>query len=341
MQVHTRREVLKTAVALGFGATAAETVSASEKRALHAEEGPGARHEPTGSDDALFSPGFKKGKFEASGATINYVTGGRRPAVLLLHGYPENHLMWRKVAPELASSYTVVAADLRGYGDSSKPAGGGDHSADSKRAMAQDQVELMRSLGFPTFAVVGHDRGGRVAHRMVRDHRNAVTRIAVLDIVPTYAIYHSVTRELATAYYHWFFLIQAAPLPETLIGNSMEFYLRRSIGPLIPAAIDEEVYAEYLPTFRDPSGIHANCEDYRAGASIDLDHDAADLSETIACPLLALWGEKGPMARLYDVLAVWKELGSNVSGKAIPAGHFLAEEDPPAVVEEVTKFLQS
>jgi haloacetate dehalogenase len=261
--------------------------------------------------------------------------------VLLLHGYPENHLMWRKVAPELAKSHTVVAADLRGYGDSSKPAGGGDHAAYSKREMAQDQVELMRRLGFASFAVVGHDRGGRVAHRMARDHREIVARLAVLDIIPTYTLYHSVSREIATAYYHWFFLIQPAPFPETLIGNSAEFYLRRSLGPLIPAAIEEDVYAEYLRTFRDPAAIHATCEDYRAGASIDLDHDAVDLADKITCPLLALWGEKGPMHRFYDVLATWKDRGASVSGRALPAGHFLAEEKPAELLEELTPFLKA
>jgi len=332
MDVHTRRDVLKSAMSLGVGAVAADTLSASEKRA--------SPQESTASGSATFFPGFKQGKFEGSGADINYVIGGSGPPVLLLHGYPQNHLMWRKVAPALARNYTVVVADLRGYGDSGKPVGGGDHSAYSKRTMAQDQVELMLRLGFSKFAIVGHDRGGRVAHRMARDHRDAVTKIAVLDIIPTYTLYHSVSREVATAYYHWFFLIQPEPFPETLIGNSVEFYLRRSLGPLVPDVISEDVYADYLRTFRDPAAIHATCEDYRAGASIDLDHDAADLADKVTCPLLALWGEKGPMHRFYDVLATWKDRGSNVSGKVIPAGHFLAEEKPDDVLAELTKFLQ-
>jgi haloacetate dehalogenase len=333
MDVQTRREMLKTAVSLGVGAAAAEALSAGGTRAASPQE-------PIAGGAAFF-PGFKQRRAKTSGAEINHVIGGTGPAVLLLHGYPENHLMWRKVAPELAKSHTVVAADLRGYGDSSKPAGGGDHSDYSKRAMAQDQVELMQSLGFARFAVVGHDRGGRVAHRMARDHRDAVAKIAVLDIVPTYTLYHSVSREFATAYYHWFFLIQPAPFPETLIGNSVEFFMQRSLGSFVPAVIEEGVYAEYLRTFRDPAAIHASCEDYRAGASIDLEHDAADLSNKIACPLLALWGEKGPMNRLYDVLATWKELGTSVSGKALPAGHFLAEEKPGDVIEELAKFLNA
>jgi haloacetate dehalogenase len=329
--MHTRREVLKTAMSLGLGAAAAENLSAA---GLHP-----AIAQSESSAEAPFFPGFKQAKFEGSGATINYVIGGSGAPVLLLHGYPQNHLMWRKVAPQLAKNNTVIVPDLRGYGDSSKPAGGGDHSAYSKRTMAQDQIELMLHLGFPKFAVVGHDRGGRVAHRMARDHRDAVTKIAVLDIIPTYTLYHTVTKETATAYYHWFFLIQPEPFPETLIGNSVDFFYRRSLGALVPKVISEDVYAEYFRTYRDPAAIHATCEDYRAGASIDLDHDAVDLADKITCPLLALWGERGPMHRYYDVLATWKERGTNVSGKVIPAGHFLAEENPDAVLAELTKFL--
>jgi len=320
MSATTRREVLKTAVGLGLANAVAENLPAAESRSIF--------------------PGFRPATFEGTSATINYLTAGSGPPVLLLHGFPQNLLMWRKVAPPLARSFTVVVADLRGYGDSSKPAGGGDHSAYSKRAMAQDQIELMMHLGFPKFAVVGHDRGGRVAHRMARDHRDSVTKIAVLDIIPTYTLYHTFTKEVATAYYHWFFLIQPEPFPETLIGNSVEFYLRRSLGSMVPAVISEEVYAEYLRTFRDPAAIHACCEDYRAAASIDLDHDAVDLADRITCPLLALWGDKGPMHRYYEVLATWKERGTNVSGKAISAGHFLAEENPDDVTAELMKFLQ-
>jgi len=330
MPVRTRREVLKTAVAFGFGSAATDN--------LRVVAGDSAVPQATTS---LFFPEFKSSTWESSGAAIHYVTGGSGPPVLLLHGYPQNHLMWRKVAPQLAGNFTLVVADLRGYGDSSKPVGGGDHSAYSKRTMAQDQVELMQRLGFRKFAVVGHDRGGRVAHRMARDYRDRVTRLAVLDIIPTYTLYHSVTQEVATAYYHWFFLIQPEPFPETLIGHSVEFYLRRLLSPLVPAAISEDVYAEYLRTFREPAAIHASCEDYRAGASIDLDHDAADLAEKITCPLLALWGERGPIARYYDVLGTWKERGTDVTGRAIASGHFLAEEKPDDVTRELMKFLEA
>ena len=325
--------MLKTAVGFGLGAAARDDLAAA----------PGYPDAPqaAASLTAPFFPEFRSDTFEGSGAAIRYVTGGSGSPVLLLHGYPQNHLMWRKVAPQLARNFTIVAADLRGYGDSSKPVGGGDHSAYSKRTMAQDQVELMLRLGFPKFAVVGHDRGGRVAHRMVRDHRDRVTKLAVLDIIPTYTLYHSVTQAVATAYYHWFFLIQPEPFPETLIGRSVEFYLRRSLGPLVPEVISEDVYAEYLRTFREPAAIHATCEDYRAGASIDLDHDAADLEEKITCPLLALWGERGPMHRYYDVLGTWKERGTNVSGRPIASGHFLAEEKPDDVARELAQFLKT
>ena len=332
MPVRSRREMLKT-VAFGLGAAASDNLTAAASYP--------AVPQATTSVSAPLFPAFKSDTFQGSGAAIHYVSGGSGSPVLLLHGYPQNHLMWRRVAPQLAKNFTIVVADLRGYGDSSKPVGGADHSAYSKRTMAQDQVELMLRLGFPKFAVVGHDRGGRVAHRMARDHRDRVTKLAVLDIIPTYTLYHSVTQAVATAYYHWFFLIQPEPFPETLIGRSVEFYLRRSLGPLVPDAISEDVYAEYLRTFREPAAIHASCEDYRAGASIDLDHDAADLAEKITCPLLALWGEHAPMARYYDVLGTWKERGTDVTGRAIPSGHFLAEERPDDVTRELGKFLET
>jgi len=230
--------------------------------------------------------------------------------------------------------------DLRGYGDSSKPPDGENHFAYSKRAMAQDQVELMNSLGFKNFRVVGHDRGGRVAHRLTLDHQDVVEKLVVLDIVPTYKVFHSVTKELATAYYHWFFLIQPSPFPETLIGNNAEFYLKsRTFSRVLSGAIDDVAFAEYLRCFRDPAAIHASCEDYRAAASIDLENDAADIDKKIACPALALWAAQGAMERLYNVLDTWKERASDVSGKAIPGGHFLPEESPQAVLDELEKFL--
>ena len=328
----SRRDLLKKAAALGLGSI----LSAGDALA-----GANTLPEQTGRNTAAaeFFPGFKRLTKQTSGATINFVTGGSGPPVLLLHGYPETHIMWRKVAPQLAKKFTVVAADLRGYGDSSKPVGGGDHAAYSKRAMALDQVEVMESLGFQKFLVVGHDRGGRVAHRMALDHPDSVQKLVVLDIVPTYKVFHSVTKELATSNFHWFFLIQREPLPETMIGNSAEFWLRTRFNAVRPDAIDKEAFAEYLRSFRTPEMIHATCEDYRAGASIDLTHDDADLQRKISCPVLALWAEKGAMDRQFNVLDTWKERASSVTGKPLPSSHFIAEEIPEKLLSELGNFL--
>jgi haloacetate dehalogenase len=252
--------------------------------------------------------------------------------------------MWHAVAPRLAENFTVVATDLRGYGDSSKPFGSEDHTTYSKRAMAADQVQVMESLGFLSFAVVGHDRGGRVGHRMALDHPDRVTRLAVLDIVPTRHVYATVGRELATAYYHWFFFIQPYDLPETLIGADPGYYLRKKLGGW-GTKLDTfapEALAEYDRCFGDPATIHASCEDYRAAASIDLAHDDADGDEgrQVTCPLLALWGDRGAMGRLYDVANVWREYARDVRGGPIDAGHFLAEERPEETARELANFLQ-
>lgn len=283
--------------------------------------------------------GFKPTKIKTTGAAINVVYSGKGPPLLLLHGYPQTHVIWHKIAPRLAKDFTVVAADLRGYGDSSKPPDGDNHFGYSKRAMAQDQVEVMRHLGFEKFALAGHDRGGRVGHRMALDYPERVTKLAVLDIVPTRELFHNVTKEFATAYYHWFFLIQPAPFPETLIGNSVEYYLRRNLGRAVSGAITDEAFAEYLRCFRDPASIHASCEDYRAAASIDLAHDAADLDRKIACPVLALWAERGAMHRLHDVLATWRARALHVSGRALPNGHYLPEESPEETLAGIRAFL--
>ena len=285
--------------------------------------------------------GFKSAQVQTSGATINVVSGGKGPPLLLLHGFPQTHVEWHKIAPALAKEFTVVATDLRGYGDSSKPADGDNHSGYSKRAMAQDQVEVMSHLGFGKFAVVGHDRGGRVAHRMALDHAEKITRVAVIDIVPTHKLYHNVTREFATAYYHWFFLIQPAPLPETLIGNSLDYFMNRAFAPLMPKTITPDAFAEYLRAFKNPATLHAACEDYRAGASIDLEHDDADLTRKVECPLLALWAERGPMNHQFDVLATWRERATQVTGKSLPGGHFLPEELPDQVLADLQAFLRA
>ena len=332
MAGNPRRDLLKKAATLGIGAiaSAGRVFPRASRVAEQADQKSSATE---------FFPGFKKLTTKTSGATINFVTAGNGPGLLLLHGYPQSHIEWRKIAPQLAQKFTVVAADLRGYGDSSKPSDGENHLGYSKRAMAQDQVEVMAGLGFQKFAVVGHDRGGRVAHRMAMDHPDRVTKVAVLDIVPTYKLFHNVTKEWATSSFHWFFLIQKAPFPETVIGNSAEFWLKSRFDRLPETALSKEAVAEYLRCFKDPAMIHATCEDYRAGASIDLDHDDADRDHKVSCPLLALWGEHGDMHRLYNVLDTWKERASNASGKPVPSGHFIAEEIPEVLLTELKNFL--
>jgi haloacetate dehalogenase len=275
-----------------------------------------------------------------SGAEINVVYGGSGPPVLLLHGSPQTHAMWHAVAPRLAEHHTVVAADLRSYGDSSKPPGGGDHADYSFRAMAADQLEVMRSLGHERFALVGHDRGARVAHRLALDHPDAVERMAVLDIVPTSYVYGHADRRLATLYFHWFFLIQPEPLPERLIGGDPLFFVRRILS--FSGGLDAyapEALAEYERCFVEPATIRGLCEDYRAAASIDLEHDEVDRDRRIECPLLLLWGARSAVGALYQPLEVWRSFATDVRGRALDAGHFLAEERPRETLAELEPFL--
>ena len=315
------------AMTFAFAASALTEIDTASAVAATSEPGTVVKH----------FPGFEPFRITTPGATINGVKGGSGPPVLLLHGWPQTLAEWHIVAPLLAQDFTVVATDLRGYGDSSKPADGTNHSSYSKREMARDQIEVMEKLGHERFALIGHDRGGRVAHRLTLDHPKRITRLAVLDIVPTLKVYSTVTKQLATAYYHWFLLIQPAPLPETLLANNSEFFLRRLFGGV--RAMPPEIFAEYLRACKDPATVHAMCEDYRAAASIDLEHDEADLATKIHCPLLTLWGAKGAMHSLYDVPATWRERAANVTGKALPGGHWLPEEVPQELYQELKAFL--
>lgn len=283
---------------------------------------------------------FESMQVPVGNVDVHVRMAGDGPPLLLLHGYPQTHVMWHKIAPRLAEEFTVVLADLRGYGDSSKPPGGDGHANYSKRAMARDQVEVMRALGFGRFAVAGHDRGGRVVHRMALDHPDAVERAAVLDIAPTLTMYERTDMTFATAYYHWFFLIQPADLPERMIGADPGFYLERKIGAWsrTDGCFDRAALAEYKRCFCNAEAIHATCEDYRAAASIDLEHDRADLDRRIECPLLVLWGARGVIERCYDVLGVWRERARMVQGRALPCGHFLAEEAPDETLAELRAF---
>jgi haloacetate dehalogenase len=281
--------------------------------------------------------GFELDTVDAGEAEIRVRRGGSGPPVLLMHGYPQTHAMWHRVAPLLARDFTVVATDLRGYGDSSKPETTDDHEPYSKRAMARDQVAVMRALGFEEFAVVGHDRGARCAYRMALDHPERVRRLAVLDIVPTAEAYRRADMDFALSAWHWFLLPQPHDLPERLIGADPEgFFFRRPAAWMAP-----EARAEYLRCARDPRTIHAICEDYRAGATFDfrLDEEDRARGSRISCPVLALWGAKSHTERFYDVLAVWREWADDVRGRALDCGHFLPEEAPEECYRELHAFL--
>lgn len=288
-------------------------------------------------------PDFETRRIRTSGAEIHLEIGGAGPPLLLLHGYPQTHAMWHKVAPALARRFTVVCADLRGYGDSSKPPSDDAHAPYSKRAMAADMVEVMRALGFPRFRLAAHDRGARVAHRLCVDHRDAVERVALLDISPTRHMYAKTDFEFAKAYYHWFFLIQPFDMPERLIGADPSYYLRRKTsgwGSAGGAFFDPRAYAEYERCYANPATIHASCEDYRAAASIDLAHDDADVAagRKVNCPLLVLWGDKGVVHRCFDPVNDWRAVATDVRGSALPSGHYLAEEVPEGTLHELEAF---
>jgi haloacetate dehalogenase len=287
-----------------------------------------------------FFPGFAQRQIKTSGAMINLATGGSGPPLLLLHGYPQTHIMWRKVAPRLAEHFTVVVPDLRGYGDSSKPPPGADVINYSKRALALDQVETMAALGFDKFAVAGHDRGARVTHRLLRDRGDKITRAATLDIVPTLYRFETIDQKAATGSWHWFFLIQGRGLPEHMIGADPEFFLRHMFGTLLrnQGAIEEAAFAEYLRCFENPETIRATCDEYRAGASIDLTHDRVDLAQKVTMPLLVLWGTQSGQGSGYDLLKVWRDHAEDVRGFGIDSGHFIPEERPDAVVKALTEF---
>jgi haloacetate dehalogenase len=292
------------------------------------------------SSDVVF-PGFRTFDIATTGTTIHGVKGGSGPPLLLLHGYPQTHAMWHKFAPLLADRFTIVAADLRGYGHSGKPVSAPDHGPYAKRAMALDMAEVMTALGHQRFHVCGHDRGGRVAHRLALDHGDRIMHLAVLDIAPTREMYRGTTEAFARAYAHWFYLIQPSPLPERMIGADPEGYWRLKCGagaagmsPFSPAAL-----AEYLRCFGDPAMIHASCEDYRAAASIDIRHDDDDAGRKLTCPLLALWGKHGVIERCFDCLALWRERASDVRGEALPGGHYLAEELPELVAQRLAAFM--
>jgi haloacetate dehalogenase len=328
MKTMDRRDWLCQMGALSVATGLGKTLSAS---ALEQTPAP-ASSSPINSDTTRFFPGFKAFKVQTSGAIINGVVGGQGSPLLLLHGAPQSHVSWRLVAPKLAATHTVVVPDLRGYGDSSKPPDGESHVNYSKRNMALDQVEVMRHFGFGKFPVIGQDRGGRVTHRLVLDHPDKITHAAVLDILPTRYLYTHVTIDFVQAYFHWFNYLRPAPGPENEL---------KAANDAAAAKATSEIQLEYLRSMRDPATIHAMCEDYRASASVDLKYDEADQDKKITCPLLVLWAEKGAMGRLYDVLGVWKNYGTKVSGHGLPGGHNLQEDVPELVISEIEGLLRS
>jgi len=290
---------------------------------------------------SLFA-GFESRRFDVGRVTIHGVVGGAGPPLLLLHGYPQTHAMWHRVAPELARDHTVVCADLRGYGDSSKPPGGPGHVNYGKRTMAADMVGVMRALGHERFHAVGHDRGARVAHRLARDHGERVRSLAVLDISPTLKMYDSTSMAFARAYYHWFLFIQPEPVPEKMVAAVGLAGMFGRQGVILGSP--SEIFApaalkEYVRCF-DARMIHASCEDYRAAAGIDLEHDRADLARKLAMPVLALWGSRGVVGRLFNCASDWREVADHVTGLSVDSGHFVAEERPAEVAAALREHLR-
>ncbi|MBU6468500.1 MAG: alpha/beta hydrolase [Betaproteobacteria bacterium] len=291
-------------------------------------------------------PGFTQHQFSYQSSSghvdIAYLMGGEGPPLLLLHGFPQSRVIWHQVAPELLSRYRVIIPDLRGYGESSHVLSDASHFAYSKRAMAEDQVALMRSLGHESFFVCGHDRGGRVAHRLSLDHPNAVTRLMVLDISPTYTMYQQTNQQFATGYWHWFFLIQPHPIPETLIGANPEFWLRQHMDRAGGMAIfDSRCWQEYVKAIQSPEIVHAMCEDYRAAATIDLAHDQTDIDRRhkLTQPLRVLWGSKGIIQSCFNPISDWQAFTeTEVTGRALGCGHYIPEEKPAEVIHEINTF---
>lgn len=288
---------------------------------------------------------FKVFDLDVNGVTLHGRAGGSGPPLLLLHGHPQTHVIWHRVAPELADHCHVVMVDLRGYGHSSKPPGDDEHVTYSKRVMAEDMVALMNALGFERFAVLAHDRGARVAHRLCLDHPERIERAMFLDIAPTLDMYEHTDRAFASAYFHWFLLIQPAPLPEQLIEGNPRAWIDGVMGnrhagltPFAPEALD--AYREAMAL---PGTAHAMCEDYRAASTIDLEHDRIDrdLDHRIACPLRVLWGEHGVIEKLFDPMALWQACASDVSGRALPCGHYLPEECPGEIIDEALAFFNA
>ena len=289
----------------------------------------------------MIMPGFALKDIETSGATIRLRHGGEGPPLLLLHGNPMTHVAWHKVAPRLAKNFYVVAADLRGYGDSSAPVEDANYANYSFRAMAQDQVEVMQALGYDEFYVAGHDRGARTVHRMCLDHPDKILKAAVIDIVPTLDMWNAMGRVGAMLGWHWPFMAQPADLPERMMGSvPADWFLRKKLLKLTADLnhIPPEIWAEYVRCFNEKT-IRGSCGDYRAAATIDCDLDTADLGRKLDMPLLALWGKTSLVGKQFaDPLSIWRERAHDVCGEALPCGHYVNEEAPEQVTEWLLKF---
>src|SRR5580658_4697420 len=321
----TRRHLLRK-TAWAAGAAALVSAKADDQTAAAASEQPPCMR--------FFPSGFRNQRIKTSGAEINTVIGGSGPPLLLFHGAPQSVITWRLIAPDLAKDFTLVMCDLRGYGDSSKPADQPKHASQSKRPMALDGVEVMEHLGYRQFLMVGHDRGGRVGRRMALDHPDRVQKLVVMDIVPAHYLYSHVNIDFVQAYFHWFNYLRQAPGPESEL---------KAVNDAALARATDDVQRDYLRNTTNPLCIHGMCEDYRASASIDLAIDAADIQagKKIQCPLLTLWAANGAMGKLYDVLAIWKDEGVNVTGKGLPGNHSLQESAPHETLAEIQKFLRA
>jgi haloacetate dehalogenase len=327
-----------------FSAMAALTLAAAQFGVVRSASAQTQSTTLTAVEPGAFFPGFSTEMVKTSGTQIHVLRKGTGRPLLLLHGYPETHLTWHKVAPQLAEQFSVIVPDLRGYGKSGKPQDGKRHENYSFRAMAQDQVDVMRHFGHERFVVAAHDRGARVTHRLCLDHPESVEKACLMDIAPTLTMYQGTNQEFATKYMWWFFLIQPFPLPEHMIGRDAEFYLKEIFGGLnkTPGAIAPDVMNEYTREFSNLAAIHSTCEDFRAAAEIDLEMDKADdeAGQKIKCPLHVLWGGKNVIGTMWDVLATWRDkCAAPVTGRALDCGHFLQEERPQEVLTELRQFL--
>ena len=298
---------------------------------------------------ALLLNGFTSKKFSYThptdgDITIAYQMSGNGPPLLLLHGFPQSKAIWHLVAPQLSERFTVIASDLRGYGESSKPSGNSDHSNYSKRSMAMDQIELMKHLGFKEFSLLGHDRGGRVSHRLAADFPECVRKLMVLDISPTLAMYEQTSMAFARGYWHWFFLIQKAPIPETMISADIEFFLKQFMGGRYAGLniFSKDCWSEYVSAMQNPACVHAMCEDYRAASTIDLEHDRVDIAtgKKLQMPLRVIWGEHGLVNACFSPLNDWSKVASNISGKTVNSGHYIPEEAPEELLAEALAFFK-